>query len=136
MEGATVLHSISENMSGTQSEPIPVVEAMKKLHMGSNVTQKHQTGKCDKRRHSIPHVSHHYETFKEAITEGLVSAVQTLGDTHTEYLVKRNKEMPPAAFPRHSEPVLPSNTTVKSVGSSKSRQAHKDRKAMSCTGTE
>lgn len=103
MEGTTVLHSISENTSGTQSETILVTEAMKKLHMGNSVTQKHQTGKCNKRRYPIPHISHNYETFKEAITEGLVSAAQTLGDTHTEYLVKRNKEMPPAAFPRYSE---------------------------------
>lgn len=38
----------------------------------------------------------------EAITEGLVSAEQTIGDIPTEYLVKRKKEVPPEAFPRYS----------------------------------
>jgi len=64
-------------------------------------------------------------------------AEQTLGDIHTEYLVKINKEMPPAAFPIHSEcdlwyPV----TVVKGTVSRRTSRAHKDRRAMSYTGSK
>lgn len=51
----------------------------------------------------IPYLSHQHETLKDAITEGLVLAEQTLGDIHTDYIIKRSKAMPPAAFPRYSE---------------------------------
>lgn len=62
-----------------QSETIPVVEAMTKLHM-IIPWQKSVTLASVTKKDPIPHVSHNYETLQEAVTEGQLSAEQTLGE--------------------------------------------------------